>query len=134
MQYKILPKALHIFKSNCLFLFYGFSTSAHFLFFFSNVMMRTCVNSDWLHIEQKWCIEKDKTPKAVFLIKVSNKGVKGIIWNCSNRKYKLPSFVDCHLWVFLACKTFMKQIFFRFLDHLTLIFLLYSHCSKCAKF
>ena len=54
MQYKVLRKTLHTFKWNSLFFFYSFLSSAHFFIcFFSNVLMHTCVHSDWLHIEAK---------------------------------------------------------------------------------
>ena len=63
-----------------LFCFSSFHSSAH--------LMHTCAHPDWLYIETwKWCIEKDKTPEAAYLLKVSNKDSTGIIESCSNWKY-----------------------------------------------
>ena len=80
MQHKILPETL-----NKIFCFY----SALIFCFFSNILIHTCVHSDWLHIKikQKWCIENDKTPETAYLLQVSNEGTTGIIESCSKWKY-----------------------------------------------
>ena len=70
---------------------------------------------------QKWCIEKDKTPEAAYLLKVSNNDTTGIVESYSKWKYVWRSFCaciwwlrgsvtiypfPCHLWVLLAYETF----------------------------
>ena len=74
--------------------------------------------SDWIYVKTKWCIEKDKTPEAVHLLKVSNKDTTGLfkvkIYDTafssplitSNKCHKLPSGICCQLWAFFASKTF----------------------------
>ena len=55
-----------------------FFQSSFFICFFSNLL----IQSDYM-LQQKWCIEKDKTPEAVYLLKVTNNDTTGIIESCS---------------------------------------------------
>ena len=137
-----------------MFFFYGFCSSAHFSFVSSKMFWYTLVFATTEYIlKQKWYIEKDKTLEAVYLLKVSNNDTTGItvqsetIWLCfcvpidtSDKCYKYRYvFITYFEHFFLAKPSilfsiiFIKQIFFTFLDLLTLIFLLYSHCSKCTR-
>ena len=73
-----------LFSKVVFFFFYGFLSGAQCLFVSSQMLIHTCVHTHWLYFEtQKWCIEKDKTPEAVCLLKVSNKDTTGIIESCS---------------------------------------------------
>ena len=77
MQYKIFPKTLHIFQQNSFF-FYSFLSCTHlFVCFFSNVLIQTCVHSDQLYFETK--LPKTKTPKSIYMLKVSNNRASRIL-------------------------------------------------------
>ena len=70
-------------KKQFVFLLWFSFRRSFFVCFLSNVLMYTCFHSNWFHIETwKWCIEKDKTPEGVYLLKVTNKDT-GIIKSCS---------------------------------------------------
>ena len=94
MQHKILPETLK---------YFAFIQHSFFICFFLNILIHTCVHSDWLHIKitQKWCIENDKTPETAYLqwghYRDYWKLFKVKIWRCfvpllitSNKCYKLP--------------------------------------------
>ena len=83
LQCRISPKTLHTFKQNSFLFFYVFFPVLIFYLF-----RLKCY--DWIYVKTKWCIEKDKTPEAVHLLKVSNKDTTGLlkvvqsenIWHC----------------------------------------------------
>ena len=76
-----LTQDVAYFQKKNILLWFSFRRS-FFVCFPSNVLMYTCFHSNWFHIETwKWCIEKDKTPEGVYLLKVTNKDT-GIIESC----------------------------------------------------
>ena len=96
----------------------------------------------------KWCIQKYKTLEAGTLRGLLKVVQNGNMWRffmsllitwtsvTNNPRVFIANFEN-----FLHGKrsilfniVFIKQIFFTFLDLLTLNFLLYSDCSKCARF
>ena len=122
MQYKILPKTLHTFnKIVC------FSSAVFFPSFILCLLLLKCSDANLSSLSLiifrniNWCTEKDKTPEAVYLFKVSNKDTTSIIESCSMWRYmslflhplflnlyghKLSSRVFCHLWALFAYETF----------------------------
>ena len=130
-----------------------------FYLFLLNVLIYKLVFTPTDYIfKQKWCIKKDKTPKVVYLLKLSNKDTKEINESCSKWKYMLlflcpywwlwagvtnyhhmfianfKHFLDAKRFILFSI-VFIQQIFFTFLDLLILIFYcIYSLCSKCARY
>ena len=93
--------------------------------------------------------------EAIYLLKVSNKDTTVIIKSCSKWKYRsmflhlywnlqqasqtifvclLPPLSIICIEMFHSFQHCFYKIKFIFLDFLTLIFLLYSDCSKCVRF
>ena len=142
-----------------MFFFYGFLSSAHYLFVSSRMFWYTLVftRTDYIY----WTIKllywkKIKLSKFYIGLKLAIRAPWGLlkdvqsenIWRCfesllitSNKCHKLPSRVYCHLWAFFVCEIFHSIeryfhktiLFFTFLDLLTLNFLLDSDCSKCTR-
>ena len=84
MQHKILLKTLHTFNKMICF-FYGFLSSAHFLFVSSQMFRCTLVFSlaDYILEHKDDLLKMKKLPKLRYLLKVSNKDITGIIESCS---------------------------------------------------
>ena len=95
-------------------------------YFFSQMFWYTHVFTLTDYItKRKWCIEKDKTPEDVFLLKDSNMDTTGIIESCSkwkrmelffvslliisNKCHKLLSYLYCQLWGFLVTDSWRRE-------------------------